>query len=149
MVADDVTVRSFTSLPDEVDRLVRISLDEGFDFVKRLVDDWRDGSNRFDAPGEVVVEAMVGDRLVGVGGLNRDPYVDDPGVARIRHVYVIPVERGRGAGRRILVALVDQARIHFSRVRLRTTTEDAARFYLALGFGDADDEPDATHVLGL
>lgn len=139
-------VRASSSLPDDIDVLLRPSLEEGFDFVRRLVDDWHDGSNRFDGRGEVVVYARVGTRLAGVGGLNRDPYTEDPGVGRIRHVYVIPELRRGGVGRQILVALVDRARDGFSRVRLRTTTRDAASFYVSLGFREVD-EPDATHVL--
>jgi len=147
MVADDIAVRALTSLPDGIDELLRASVDEGHNLVRRLVEDWLDGSNQFDAPGEIFVEARVGARLAGLGGLNQDPYLDDPSVARLRHLYVLPELRRRGVGRAVVGVLVDQARTSFSRMRLRTTREEAARFYSTLGFQQVAQEPDATHVI--
>lgn len=116
--------------------------------MKRLVEDWEEGSNRFDQPGEVVLEARLGPRLVGVGGLNQDPYIDDPAVGRIRHLYVSPNARRLGVGRSLVLALVGEARATFRRVRLRTTQPLASDFYQALGFHQCT-ERDATHVLCL
>lgn len=140
-------VQPIASLPEDIQALLRVSREEGHNLVDRLVDDWEDGSNRFDRPGEVALEARHGSRLVGVGGLNRDPYLDAPGVGRIRHVYVSPDARSLGVGRVLVMSLVEYARGRFSTVRLRTGRTEASGFYLRLGFDEAPDQPDATHQI--
>ena len=133
------------SLPADISKLLDGERREGHRLVKRLVDDWEDGTNRFDAPGEIALEARLEGDLVAVGGLNRDPYIDEPEVGRLRHVYVSPEARGRGVGRGLVESLIGHAQPTFSRVRLRTVTSEGSRFYVALGFEEID-EPDATHV---
>jgi GNAT superfamily N-acetyltransferase len=141
-----LVIQPTESLPTDVPQLLEASLAEGHNLVQRLVDEWNDGSNRFDGPGEVIFEARVGTRLAAVGGLNRDPYLDDPEVARIRHVYVAPDLRGTGVGRALIEALVEHARLRFKWVRLRTTTPEGIAFYVAIGFEPTASEVDATHV---
>jgi GNAT superfamily N-acetyltransferase len=149
MVADSVQISAVATLPDGILELLETSLSEGHKLVERLVDEWDDGSNRFDRPGEIALEARFAARLVGVGGLNRDPYVDDSHVGRIRHLYVSPDVRGMGVGRALVVALVDHARGRFDRVRLRTTRPGVSQFYLGLGFEETPDEEDSTHQIRL
>lgn len=149
MLADPLAVVSFSSPPDGISTLLEVSLAEGHNLVERLVDDWEDGSNRFDQPGEVALGAWVGSKLVAVGGLNRDPYIEDADVGRIRHLYVSPQARGRGVGRVLVLALLEEARKTFRRVRLRTSQHGASELYLSLGFERIGDEPDATHVFWL
>ncbi len=144
-----IAVRPFASLPADVSILLTASRAEGHNLVERLVDDWRDGSNRFDRPGEIAFEARIGTRLVGVGGLNRDPYHDDPQVGRIRHVYVSTAARGDGVGTALVTALIGHARGRFTRVRLRTVTSAGSAFYSALGFEETPEEADSTHQLRL
>jgi GNAT superfamily N-acetyltransferase len=145
MVAGPV-VQPLDSLPGDIVSLLQDSQVEGHNLVKRLVDEWNDGSNRFDRPGESIFEARVGSRLAAVGGLNRDPYLDDPEVARIRHVYVASDMRGVGVGKALVLAMVEHARSGFTRVRLRTTRPEGSAFYLAIGFQPSTSEVDATHV---
>lgn len=142
-------IRRVTSLPRDVKSLIGISVAEGHDLVDRLVRDWDAESNRFDRPGEVLLEVRLDGRLVAIGGLNRDPYIDDPDVGRIRHVYVIPEARELGIGRTLVTALVDHARGGFTRVRLRTNRPEASQFYLRLGFEETSDEEDSTHQIRL
>lgn len=144
-----LVLKPFSSLPDDIPVLLEAGRAEGHDLVQRLVDEWNDGSNRFDCPGEVVCEVRIGTRLVAVGGLNRDPYVTDPSVGRIRHVYVSAVARSQGVGRLLVTALVDHARGRFARVRLRTVTREGSGFYRALGFEETPEEPDSTHQIRL
>lgn len=141
-----VEVRPFDSLPHDISILLEAERAEGHRLVLRLVEEWNDGSNRFDQPGEVVLHARSNGRLVAVGGLNRDPYLDDPSVGRLRHVYVSPEVRGEGVGRLLVESLVAHAREGFDRVRLRTVTTGGSAFYVALGFEEID-EPAGTHQI--
>src|ERR1700730_5121053 len=70
---------------------------QGFRFVRRLVEEWESGANRFDRRGEVLFVARVGDEVVGVCGLNVDPHAGDPAIGRVRHLYVRVSPRGGGA----------------------------------------------------
>ena len=114
--------------------------------MHRLVDEWRTGTNRFDQPGEILLGAFTDGRLLGIGGLNRDPYASDARTGRVRHVYVVPQARRSGVGQVLVERIVAEAFRSFERVRLRTMTAEGAAFYAALGFVETD-EPDATHRL--
>ena len=81
-------------------------------------------------------------------GLNVDPYLDDPTVGRIRHLYVLPSFRRSGVGTEVVTACLDLATRNFARVRLRTFDPSAAAFYTAMGFVEVD-EPQATHGMWL
>lgn len=132
-----------------IDHLVTESLREGFRFVKRLVEEYHSGVNRFDQPGEALLIAIVQGTVVGVGGLNRDPYFNDPNVGRLRHVYVEAAWRRRGVGRVLVTALVDAAQPHYRLLTLRTDTAAADRFYQTLGFKTEPYWAHTTHHLQL
>jgi len=149
MVAGNLSLGPISSLPHDISVLLEASLADGHNLVKRLVDDWNDGSNRFDRPGEIALQARLGSMLVGVGGLNRDPYLDDPATGRIRHLYVARDARRQGVGRALVAALLTEARVTFRRVRLRTSQPDASALYETLGFVEVSNEPNASHVLRL
>jgi GNAT superfamily N-acetyltransferase len=103
-------------------------------FLLRLRDEWATGAIRFDKEGEILLGAFSDGALIGVGGLSHDPYGPEAGLVRLRHLYVLEAERGRGVGRKLVARLVDHARAHFSLVRLRTRNPEAARLYEGLGF---------------
>ncbi len=140
-----LAVRRVEDLPGDLERLVDAGLDEGFGFVARLRDDWRAGGNRFDGPGEALFEARIEDELVGVCGLNRDPFATETGVGRVRRLYVRPQFRRLGVGRRLVESVLTIATGEFEKVRLRTDSESASRFYGSLGFTRTHGDPDATH----
>lgn len=145
-----IDIRELHGLPaDELAPVLAASAAEGHTFVGRLVAEHASGANRFDRPGEALYGAACGRALVGIGGLNRDPYGADTRIGRLRHLYVLPAFRGRGVGRQLVAALVARARRSFDAVTLRTLSPDAAAFYQALGFADAVDIPHATHILRL
>lgn len=120
--------------------------EEGYDFLDRLVEDWMSGENRFDGPGEIFCGVFDDGILVGVGGLNRDPFVADPGVGRIRRVYVRQAWRNRGVGEALVRWLLAEARKSFGSVRLRAENAGAARLYERIGFARIEDA-NATHLL--
>ena len=126
----------FAPLQEDADR-------DGAAFIERLVAEWATGANRFDRPGERLLGAFTGETLVGIGGLNRDPYGSEEGTGRLRHLYVMTACRGRGIGSMLVDRLLVGSERHFARIRLRS--RDAGRFYLRHGFQQTA-EPNATHV---
>jgi len=135
--------------PERLAGLVTESEEAGFAFVRRLVDEWVGGVNRFAGPGEVLFAAVVDGRVVGVCGLSVDPYLAAGWVSRVRHLYVVAEVRRRGVGTRLAATVVATARESFDRLRLRTESASAARFYEALGFRPCVEEVACTHVLEL
>ncbi len=119
---------------------------EGHSFVDRTLNEWHGGTNRFDRPGEGFFLATNSDDVVGMCGLNVDPFLDDDFVGRIRHLYVLSSARRGGVGTTLVTACLELAAAKFDRVRLRTFDTQAAAFYIALGFREVS-EPDATHEL--
>jgi GNAT superfamily N-acetyltransferase len=117
--------------------------------VRRLVEEWHSGANRFDRPGEVLFVAQLSGCVVGVCGLNIDPYARDPAVGRVRHLYVSVGERRKGVGRALIGRVVAGARKSFKTLRLRTNSKDAAAFYEAIGFRPTDSHSQSTHFLDL
>jgi GNAT superfamily N-acetyltransferase len=122
----------------------------GSRFVRRLAEEWATGVNRFDRPGEVLFGAWIDEQLVGVCGLNVDPYGAEDRVGRVRHLYVLSAFRRLGVGRRLVTEVLVAARGRFDIVRLRTTNPSAARLYEALGFRPSGEAGGAaTHVMEL
>ena len=78
--------------------LLKKSQSEGYNRVLRLTENWENGSNRFDKPGEAFFAAEHEGRWLGVGGRSVDPYLADPTAIRVRHVYVLHEWRGCGIG---------------------------------------------------
>jgi N-acetylglutamate synthase-like GNAT family acetyltransferase len=110
-----------------------------------LINEWRTGSNRFDKPGERLLVAVDAGNIVGIGGLNVDPYRPIGDTARLRRLYVANDFRRQGVGEALVCALLKEAPGTFRVVRLSTNTEAAAAFYARLGFSAIEDET-ATHV---
>jgi len=147
--ASDRTLRvaRIDDLPADFADLIVPSLRENFHAMQRLRDDWDAGTNRFDRPGEMLVAARFGARLVGICGLNQDPYAPSPDIGRVRHLYVDPAFRRRGVGRALVSRIMEDASHSFVRLRLRTFRGDADLFYVALGFRRLVGAPDVTHEM--
>lgn len=85
------------------------------------------------AEGEGVWIAQDGDRVVGTLALTRE----GPKLGRVRWFIVDPAARGRGAGRRLLDALLaEAAAAGYERLELETfaALQSAARLYRGAGF---------------
>jgi GNAT superfamily N-acetyltransferase len=87
--------------------------------------------------------------VVGVCGLNVDPYAAEPRVGRVRHLYVLSGQRRLGVGRRLVSEVIEAARGRFDRLRLRTENPGAAQFYEAIGFRSSGATDNSTHVMVL
>jgi GNAT superfamily N-acetyltransferase len=118
----------------EVAALVADSERAGLRLVRRLVEEWTDGTNRFARPGEVLLGARIDGRLVGVCGLNVDPYLSDARVGRVRHLYVLASCRRLGVARQLMTRIIEAAQGSFDTLRLSTSNPAAARLYETLGF---------------
>lgn len=141
-------IQPFADDVGRLDAIIAEARAEGFTHMDRLADNWRSGANRFALAGEALLACCAGDLIVGVGGLNRDPFLNDPNVGRLRHIYVMNAYRRAGVGRRLVEALLARARGAFGLVRVRAARGDANLFYDALGF-ERVEKPDVTHVMRL
>jgi GNAT superfamily N-acetyltransferase len=145
-----VAVDPVRALPlDDLAPLVAESEREGWRFVRRLVDEWVAGTNRFDRPGEALFVAWLGESIIGVCGLNADPYTADGATGRVRRLYVLRAYRGRGVGGSLLRAVLTAATGRFKRLRVRTENPEAGRLYRRHGFRPAVGEADCTHTFEL
>jgi GNAT superfamily N-acetyltransferase len=120
--------------PPPIDALVAAAETEGHGFVRRTVEEWASGANRFDAPNEVWFLAELDGAVTGMCGVNIDRHLYDPTVGRLRHLYVHPDHRSGGLGERLVDACLKHASGRFTTIRLRTPGEEADRFYDKLGF---------------
>jgi GNAT superfamily N-acetyltransferase len=127
VVFTEANYRMIESLVDESRR-------EGFEFVQRTIEEWNSGANRFSRPGEGFWGLVSDGELIGIGGLNIDPYFDDAGVGRVRHLYIRQEYRRKGCAGLLMQTIMGQARLHFHTLRLFTANPVAAAFYDRLGF---------------
>ena len=143
-----VQLARLVELPSDIELLLSEARAEGFGMLDTLVKGVSDGSNRFDRDGELLLAAWDGSDLVAVGGLNVDPYLSDPLIGRVRHLYVSSSHRNRGVGGALVGRIISEARGRFTKLRVRTRDSAAGAFYETLGF-EPSNEPDVTHILEL
>jgi GNAT superfamily N-acetyltransferase len=135
------TTPAFLALMEESRR-------EGFWMLVRLHDGWTSRRNQFRKRGEALLGAWSGRDLVGVCGLNVDPYFPGPGQGRVRHLYARPAFRRRGVGRQLVEAVIERALARFAVLNLRAPAE-AFAFYEALGFLRVENAEFLTHRMVL
>jgi GNAT superfamily N-acetyltransferase len=128
-----------------LEALIVASEAEGFRFMRRIPGLVAADPGYLESARTVVLGVFDGARLVAVGGLTPDPYLDDPTVGRVRHVYVAVDHRRAGIGRRIIEALERRAASSYTTLRLRTESAQAAAFYESLAYRPVT-ATDATHV---
>ena len=136
-----------TELPEDFDFLVEEAKSFGHNFLTKMKLEWTSGKNRFNANREIL--CIVFDEqgtTLGIGGLNIDPYADDPSIGRIRHVYIRNDHQGKGIGHLILRRIIESAAGKFTVLRLRTHNLKAIEFYKSLGFALVDQDDDPGHA---
>ena len=72
--------------------------------------------------------------LIGIGGLNIDPYLQDADAGRVRHLYIRQAYRRKGCATLLMNTIIKRAQLHFRILRLFTSNPAAAAFYEQLGF---------------
>ena len=114
--------------------------------LRRLAENWQNGENRFNAPGEKLLGAFAHGQLIGVCGLNIDPFSQQPRAGRIRHLYIAERHRRQGIGHQLLVSVITHSGSSFDFLNTHAPST-AWSFYENLGFRPVYDEPRVTHRL--
>ena len=127
-------------------KMVEESKQSGEGIVGRTVDEWISGKNKFSKEGEKFWGLMVDNEIIGIGGLNQDPYLNDPKVGRVRHVFIMKKYRGQGLSIVLMNLILDLAKKHYTTLRLATNNPIAASLYESLGF-EKINEVKATHII--
>ena len=111
-------------------------------------EEWANGTNRFNRENEILFGIKSANRLIAIGGLNIDPYIADPSIGRVRHVYVSKEFRGFGVGQKLVSKIIAHAKHRFRVLRLRTHNPSAARFYARMGFevAEAPEDPSLIYM---
>jgi GNAT superfamily N-acetyltransferase len=144
-----LTVRRLAALPAGFGDLEADATADGHRMLVVLREDWESGVMRFAAPGEALFGAFMGEALLGLGGLTRDPYLKEGEAGRVRRLYVRRSARRHGVGRALLDAVAEAGREGgWPRLRVRAPVA-AFAFYEGCGFLRVVGEVSATHVLPL
>ena len=130
-----IAISRVGSLPPDLSNLLDAATDESMRMVSRLAIEYESGVNSFDGPGEGLWEARSAARLIGICGLNVDPFTTaNERCGRVRRLYVLPEWRRRGVASALLEALGAHAAGHFDKLTAFTVDPGVVRFYLARGF---------------
>lgn len=121
---------------------------EGFAHMRRVIDEWTEGTNRFDKAGEKLLCVYDEGLLVAVGGINHEFSRAD--WLRMRRFYVLPQHRGKGVARLLATQLIEHARNHTTTITVHAgvhaSDERAGLFWQAMGFRPLVREQ-YTHIL--
>ncbi|KPU56114.1 GNAT family N-acetyltransferase [Bacillus wiedmannii] len=118
----------------EHDYLVQESKEEGFNFLIKLISEYENKINIFNKTGECLYGIFQGEKLIGIGGLNEDPYTENNKIGRLRRFYISKNYRRKGLGNLILNRLLLHAEKYFKVVVLHTDSKQGDVFYNANGF---------------
>jgi len=149
IVTDDLQLITFSNQNFFlIEALLKESKANGYDFIQRAIDDWNRGTNQFSKPGEKLFGLTLSTELIGIGGLNCDPYISDKNIGRVRHLYVKEAYRKKGNATLLMNMIINEAKHHYTVLRLFTDNPGAGQFYINLGFQTIS-EPKVSHILNL
>jgi len=146
----DILIQQVEHLPVQIQDLVMASKKEGFNMIQRLVDEYEQGTNRFNHQGEFLLVAYAGERLVACGGLNiqfsedaetnQNPTTQHK-IGRVRRFYVVPEYRRTGVAKKLLRELEKRAKPQFSALCLHTDIVNAVQFYKKQNYVFVENNP--------
>lgn len=131
---------------DILNELLTESVREGFRHIARLIEEYKNGLNRFNQEGEALFLCMRDNKVIGICGLNRDPY-DGNNVGRVRRLYVLNEFRRCSIGRKLIEAVIHKSQKYHKKLVLKTDNPKASCFYKDLGFNEVNDDEKITHYL--
>ncbi|MEO0900286.1 MAG: GNAT family N-acetyltransferase [Bacteroidota bacterium] len=120
---------------------------EGYRFVIRLEREWESGQNTYNQAGEGLFKVVAHHQIVGVGGINHDPYSNDRKIGRIRRFYILPSWRNQGIGTALLEHILRTKGSEYAMIQLRTDSELGSKFYERNGFSKVEHKAHYTHQL--
>lgn len=120
---------------------------QGFGMIERLREEWNNNTNRFNKSDELLLGAFDCNRVIGIGGINHDPYHPAKRYGRIRHVYVMNEMRRKSLGTLIVEEMINRSKSAFNLITLRTPKDGAADlFYESIGFTKCSDIEWVSHI---
>ena len=131
----------------DITPLLDSSVAEGYRFIQKLIDEYDNGKNRFDKKGELLLIIELDNQVIGIGGLNIEPYLNEDQVGRIRNIYIHPKHRGKKLGEQLVQILIEQSKKDFKLLRLLTENPIADHLYQKIGFNKITGLYKATHIL--
>jgi len=99
--------------------------------------------------GEALIGVFKKEGIVAIGGINRDPYSNDPLIGRLRRFYAAEAFRRSAVGTVLLNLLILKAKSYYKVLVLHTVTLIADKFYYSFGFQRQSTYPNSTHYLKL
>lgn len=130
-------IRPINFKQDDLSNLLQISEADGYVQVRRLINDWESGKNRFDKLGECFyVTTDDQDQVVAVCGLSDNGEKH----GRLRRLYVHPDYRKRGIGKKLSQACIDHGLQTFENIVVNAGGEMAVRFYENWGWHQIEGE---------
>jgi len=114
--------------------LIEESEAAGFRFLTGQWNDGTSGRNRFDQVGGTLFVAEVDGKVVGVCGINKNPYDAASQSGRVHRLYFAETRRRTGVGRALVLRVIQAAIGHFSDLTVRTDNPDADVLCRILGF---------------
>lgn len=116
--------------------------------LRRLDENWLNGQNRFDKPGENLSGLYKDGLLIGVCGLNQDPYTPSCRAGRLRHLYVAMEWRRMQVGITLVRTVLEGSARWFDFINTNAP-QSAFTFYERAGFILLANNDKATHRLYL
>ncbi len=122
----------------DLNELANEAESEGFRFVSKTIHEWIDKTNDFSKNGEFLLGAYANGKCIAIGGLNSDPYIHNPDIGRVRHLYVSKSFRRMGVATQIVKKIINGAEDNFKTLRLFTSNSEASVFYTKMGFSQSN-----------
>ena len=147
----DVMIEEITDI-EKVDlaEILEESKGLGYGMIERLIREWKSGETDFSKENEAYFAFVADGKVVGVGGVNEEPYLKIKEYGRMRHLYVLKSWRRKGIGSAIVGTTIDFAKKHYILMTLMTPKDGRSdSFYEGIGFEKCTSLNRVSHTLDL
>ena len=132
---------------NEIGEILTESESFGYHYLTKMIDQWKTGQNRFSKSKEQLILYKDGERVVGIGGINEEPYIKESSYGRLRDVYVLKEYRRKRVASQIVEHLIEFGRKHYKAITLRVPDNaEASPFYESMGFLATQEIETVTHM---